>query len=42
MIGKSTTQKLKAAPLLNNIICKRICKRAYDISEKSIVEMRGV
>ena len=41
IIGKSVAQKLKAVPLSNNIICRKIDKIFYDISDQLVAKMRG-
>ena len=40
-IGESVAQKLKAVPLSNNIICRRIDKILDDISDQLVAKMRG-
>ena len=41
MIGESAVQKLKAVPLSNNTINRRIDKISDDISDKLVAKMRG-
>ena len=41
MIEESVAQKLKAVPLSNNIICRRIDKISDDVSDQLVAKMRG-
>ena len=41
LIGESVAQKLKAVPLSNNTICRRIDKISDDISDQLVAKMRG-
>ena len=41
MTGESVAQKLKAVPLSNNTICRRIDKISDDISDQLVAKMRG-
>ena len=41
MIGESVAQKLKAVPLSNNTICRRIDKILDDICDELVVKMSG-
>ena len=41
MIEESVAQKIKAVPLSNNSICRRIDKISDDISDQLVAEMRG-
>ena len=41
MIGESVAQKLKAIPLTNNTICKRIDKISDDINDQLVAKMHG-
>ena len=41
MIGESAAQKLKAVPLSNNTICRRIHKISDDINDQLVAKMRG-
>ena len=41
MIGESVAQKLKAVPLPNNTICRRIDKISVDISDHPVAKMRS-
>ena len=41
MIGESAAQKLKAVPLSNNTICRKIDKILDDINDQLVVKMRG-
>ena len=41
MIGESAAQKIKAIPLPNNTICRRIDKISGDINNQLVAKMRG-
>ena len=41
MIGESATQKLKAVPLSNNTISRRIDKTSNDINNQLVAKMHG-
>ena len=41
MIEESVAQKIKAVPLSNNSICRRIDKISDDISDQLVAEMRS-
>ena len=41
MIEESVAQKLKAVPLSNNTICRRIDKISDDVSDQLVAKMRG-
>jgi len=41
MIGESAAQELKAVPLSNNAICRRIDKISDDINDQLVAKMRG-
>ena len=41
MIGESAAQKLKAVPLSNNTISRRIDKTSDDINNQLVAKMRG-
>jgi len=41
MIEESAVQKLKAVPLSNNTICRRIDKISEDINDQLVAKMRG-
>ena len=41
MIGESVAQRLKAIPLSNNTICRRIDKILDDLSDQLVAKMHG-
>ena len=42
MIGESVAQKLKAVPLRNNTVCRRIDKISDDISDQPVAKMHVI